>query len=48
MEKKGKSTAEVLEQNKKIIKFSILFLIAYSIIYIGLIIALIYCKINGI
>lgn len=46
--KRGKSTAELLEANEKIIKFSIIFIIVYSIIYIGLIIAWIYCKIKGI
>lgn len=47
-EKKGKSTSELLEENEKIIKFTIIFCIVYSIIYIGLIIAWIYCKIKGI
>ena len=46
--KKGKSTTELLETNEKIIKFSIIFMIVYSIIYIELIIAWIYCKIKGI
>lgn len=47
-EKKGKSTSELLEENERIIKFTIIFCIVYSIIYIGLIIVWIYCKINGI
>lgn len=44
----GQSTAEIIRENEKIIKFATIYAIAYSIIMVGLIIAFIYCKIKGI
>lgn len=45
--KKGKPISEIVFENEKIIKYATIYCIVYSIIVIGLIIALIYCKVNG-
>lgn len=44
----GESTGEIFKQNEKIIKFATIFCIAYSIIFMGLIITWIYYKTKGI
>jgi len=43
----GTSRENFFEENEKMIKRLTIFLVIYSIIYLGLIIAWIYCKIKG-
>lgn len=45
---KGTSTKEILEENEKMIKFLTIFGIIFTIVYVILIIAWIYCKNKGI
>ena len=39
---------DLIKKNEKIIKYSTIFCVVYSIIFIGLMIAWIYCKVKGI
>jgi hypothetical protein len=43
----GQSSTQIIKQNEKIIKYATIFCVAYSIIYIVVFIAWVYCKINN-
>lgn len=43
----GPSGAQIIKENEKIIKYATIFCIVYSIIYFGLLLVLLYCKINN-